>query len=72
MDVTLLEQRAYIKIAVLRGISPVRKGIVPHGFHMLTVAFALCVITVEFTSLYCSAYVLLAGAHSYFVASSFK
>ena len=40
MDVTRLDQRAYIKIVVLQDPprdSSVLKGIIPHGFHNLYV-----------------------------------
>jgi hypothetical protein len=40
MDMTQLEQHAYILIAILRGRSSVWKGIVPHGLHKLTVTFS--------------------------------
>ena len=40
INVTQLEQSAYIKIAVMQGRTSVQKGIVPHGFHKFSVAFS--------------------------------
>ena len=58
MVVTRLEQRAYIKIVVLRERDSVWKGIVPQPHPFCTtidlqlVSIALSVITVELTALY--------------------